>query len=227
MRDIHRSDMKERALLLAHWYFTSRLEGFMRARLAILVAGAAALGGCAYGYGGYGSPYGGYGSPYGGLSVGVSSGYGGYGYGGYGGYGYNNCYSPYAPYGGYGSYYGGCNVGYDPFWGWNSGYYYPGTGNYVYDRYRRPHVWSDAQKRYWSERRERALKTGKVKENAIRDNWDSFKRTDRNRAVERSTVRERATDRQTVRQQAKETSRSTRAELREQRRIERETRKPD
>jgi hypothetical protein len=199
----------------------------MRARLAILLAGAVALGGCAYGYGGYGSPYGG-------LSVGVGygSGYGGY-YGGYGGYGgYDSCYSPYAPYGGYSNYYyGGCSLGYDPFWGWNSGYYYPGTGYYVYDRYRRPHVWSDAQRRYWEQRRDRALKTGKVKENAIRDNWDAFKRTDRNRAIERSAIRERAVQRQTIRQeakqQAKESSRSARIERREQRRIERETRKPD
>jgi hypothetical protein len=56
MKGIHRSDMMERALPPKHWCFTSRLEGFMRARLLALVAGAAALGGCAYGYGGYGSP---------------------------------------------------------------------------------------------------------------------------------------------------------------------------
>jgi hypothetical protein len=92
-------------------------------------------------------------------------------------------------------------------------------------------VWSDAQKRYWSERRDRALSSGKVNQGSIRDNWDGFKRTDRNRAIERSTIRERAVERQSVRQQAKEqakeSSRSERIERREQRRIERETRKPD
>jgi hypothetical protein len=69
----------------------------MRARLAILLAGAVALGGCAYGYGGYGSPYSGlsvgvgYGSGYGGYG-GYDSYYGGYPYSGYGGYGYGAPY---------------------------------------------------------------------------------------------------------------------------------------
>ncbi|HET8535134.1 MAG TPA: hypothetical protein VFL74_06250, partial [Sphingomicrobium sp.] len=78
----------------------------MRARLAILLAGTVALGGCAYGYGDYGS--------YGGLSVGIGS-----GYGGYGGY-----YDPY--YDGYG--YGGYGYGYPSYYGWYGDYYYPGTG---------------------------------------------------------------------------------------------------
>ena len=64
-----------------------------------------------------------------GLGVGVGSGYGydgygydryGYGYDRYGyGYGYPAGYSPY---------------GYNPYGGWSNGYYYPGTGGWVYDR---------------------------------------------------------------------------------------------
>ena len=50
---------------------------------------------------------------------------------------------------GYGTgYYGG----YSPYWGWYGDYYYPGTGIYVYDRYRRAHPWSDDQRHYWQGR---------------------------------------------------------------------------
>ena len=31
-------------------------------------------------------------------------------------------------------------------YGWYDNYYYPGTGIYVYDSYRRPHVWNDRQR---------------------------------------------------------------------------------
>jgi hypothetical protein len=108
-----------------------------RLRLAALaLASGIVLSGCAYDT--YGDPYGyGYG-PYSGVSVGI-----GYG-GGYGGYGY--------PYGGYG--YGGYYGGYDPF-GWYGDYYYPGSGIYVYDRYRTRHRWNDDQRRYWQNRRDR------------------------------------------------------------------------
>ena len=136
----------------------------MRARLAILLAGTVALGGCAYGYGDYGS--------YGGLSVGIGSGYGGYydpyGYDGYG-YGAN-------PYGGYGNGYG-----YPSYYGWYGDYYYPGTGYYVYDRYRRPHTWSDSQQRYWTQQRERVQSADRNRPNArerttVRENWSGFNR---------------------------------------------------
>ena len=93
--------------------------------ISLLAAGALALSGCAYDM--YGSPYG-YGYGYGpstSLSIGIGS--GGY-YGGYGGYGY------------------------DPF-GWYGDYYYPGSGIYVYDSYRRPRVWSSGQRDYWTSRR--------------------------------------------------------------------------
>ena len=166
----------------------------MRARLAILVAGSVALGGCAYGYGGYGSGFSvgvGYGSGYGGYG-----GYGGYynpycsyGYGSYGlGYGGYGGYDRYGfPYGGTG--YGSCGYGFgSPYFGWYGDYYYPGSGYYVYDRYRRPHVWTDSQKRYWTERRNRILSDGKVKEQALRENWTGFDRTSR-QSVDRSSRR--------------------------------------
>ena len=160
----------------------------MRARLGILLAATVALGGCAYGYGGYGSPYGG-------LSVGVSSGYGGYGYGGYGGYG--GYYDPYG-YGGYGGYG-------SPYYGWYGDYYYPGTGYYVYDSYRRPHRWSDSQRRYWTHRRDSALSTSRSsttstattsqQQSAIRENWSGFNQRDRNgRRTDTDRTRSRRSD---------------------------------
>src|SRR4030095_8828207 len=94
---------------------------------------------------------------YSGVSVGLGNGYGpyysnyGYGYGaGYPGYGF-----------GYGAGYPGYGYGYgfDPYWGWNDGFYYPGTGYYVYDVYRQPHRWTDAQRVYWTQRQQSALKT--------------------------------------------------------------------
>jgi hypothetical protein len=47
------------------------------------------------------------------------------------------------------------DLGYDgPYCGWNDGYFYPGSGIYVYDRHRHPHIWSDRQKSHWSGMRE-------------------------------------------------------------------------
>lgn len=164
----------------------------MRARLAILLAGSAALGGCAYGYGGYG--------PYGGMSVGVGYNSGGYYddgyYGGYGGYG--GAY-PYGPYGSYTN-----NIGY-PYYGWYDNYYYPGVGTYVYDSYRRPHVWNDRQQRYWSTRRQQVLshdrtrvegnRTQATTNTAVRENWSGFNRRDNGSShVERSTTRPQHSD---------------------------------
>ncbi|MBB4098451.1 hypothetical protein [Sphingomonas kyeonggiensis] len=48
----------------------------------------------------------------------------------------------------------GYNAGWgDPYWGWYGDYYYPGTGYYVYDRYRARHRWNDVQRGYWEGRR--------------------------------------------------------------------------
>jgi hypothetical protein len=109
---------------------------------ALTVAAGLSLSACAYGDG------------YSGVSVGLGT--GGYGY-------YDDYYDPY--YGGgyygsrYGSRYGRYGYGYSPygsyspFGGWYSGFYYPGTGFYVYDSQRRAHRWNDHQRRYWEGRR--------------------------------------------------------------------------
>ena len=89
----------------------------------------ATLGLSACAYDGYG---------YGGLSVGYGSSYYGNGY--------------YSPYYGTGYGYGGYGSGYGYPYGWNNGFYYPGTGFYVYDRYNRRHRWSQSQQRYWQQR---------------------------------------------------------------------------
>lgn len=92
---------------------------------------------------------------------GVAVGYGGGGYydGGYGGYGY-------AP--GYGYGYGG----YPSYFGWYGDYYYPGTGIYVYDQYRRPYRWNDSQRRYWEQRR-----NGWRGDRNFRNDWNGFDRS--------------------------------------------------
>lgn len=95
---------------------------------------------------------------YGGLSVGYGSpGY----YGGYGGY-----YDGFGDYGAFGS----------PYWGWFGDYYYPGTGYYVYDRYRRPHRWTDSQRNYWERRR-----NDWRGDRNWRDNWGGWDRNNRRR----------------------------------------------
>ncbi|MET4895574.1 hypothetical protein RN629_00200 [Sphingomonadaceae bacterium jetA1] len=87
---------------------------------------------------------------YSGVSVGAGS--GGYGPGYYGG----------GPYGGY---------DYAPsYYGWYNDFYYPGTGVYVYDRYRRPYRWDDGQRAYWQGRRD-AWRGG-----PIRDQWHGWGR---------------------------------------------------
>jgi len=138
------------------------------------------------------TPYG-----YGGVSVGAGNGYydpyyGGYGYGaGYPayGYGYGGGYPGY----GYGSGYPGYGYAYAPYWGWYDDFYYPGTGYYVYDVYRHPHRWTDAQRRYWTQRRDHAVSTGTTaKPVVVRDNWDDFRRdqtTSRQPRVDRNSDR--------------------------------------
>ena len=81
------------------------------------------------------------------ASAGALSGCDDYGYGGPAvgyGPGYYDGYADIGPYyGGYPSYYG-----------WYGSYYYPGTGFYVYDQYRRPFRWNRDQRRYWSGQRD-------------------------------------------------------------------------
>ena len=159
-----------------------------------LVAGVG-LSGCAYG-------------PYGGLGVGV--GYGnGYGYddgyygGGYGGGYYGAGYSPY----GYG--YG------QPYYGWYGDYYYPGTGYYVYDRNRRAHRWSDAQRRYWESRRQ-GHQTSRRGTTGILQNWVDFQNGPQANTAN-NTTRQRAYDQnRVVRREVTPEQRAAWAERRQQ-----------
>jgi hypothetical protein len=136
--------------------------------ISLAAASALALSGCAYGDLGMGLGYGdyGYGSPY--YGYGYGSPYYGYGYSPYSGYGYRS------------GYYGG--FGYSPF-GWYDNYYYPGTGIYVYDTYRRPTVWSSRQRSYWTSRQRVATTSGTKVVATTTPNWSTFNR--------RETVRER------------------------------------
>lgn len=142
-------------------------------RAALAAAAIVGLSACT-------SPYG-----YSGISMGVGNAgyydpyYGGYGYGaGYPGYGYG---------------YPGYALGFAPYWGWYDDFYYPGTGYYVYDTYRHRHYWTDAQRRYWSLRRERALATSTTTQPVvIRDNWEDFSR---NRTTSRQLRTERKAER--------------------------------
>lgn len=98
---------------------------------------------------------------YSGVAVGYGAGadYGdGYGYGDpYGGYGYA---------GGYGAY-----GAFPSYFGWYGDYYYPGTGIYVYDQYRRPYRWNDTQRRYWEGRR-----NSYRGDRNVRNDWNGFER---------------------------------------------------
>ena len=122
---------------------------------AIVLAASACLAGCAYG-------------PYGGVSVGT-------GYGspyGYGGYGYDPYYSGYgygSPYGyyGYGSPYG--------YYGWYDGFYYPGTGWYVYDHNHNRHPMTDAQKGFWQTQIEKWRQQHGT--TGVKENWAGFNRS--------------------------------------------------
>ena len=127
--------------------------------LAIILAAGTTLGACSYGYGGYGGGYGG-------VSVGVSS----------GGY-----YDPY--YDDWGYYRS------NPYWGWYDNYYYPGVGIYVYDRYRRPHRWTDSHQRYWTSRQSywRGRDDFRQSRREMRENWRDFRR-DRRGQVRREGV---------------------------------------
>lgn len=122
--------------------FVARLRN-----VALIAAASLGLTACAYddGYG------------YGGVSMGWGNGYGGYGDPYYGDYGYG--------YGGYGGY------GYPSYYGWYSGFYYPGSGYWVYDRGGHRHRWNDHQRRYWEGRR--------GNNQGHRENWGGYNRGDR------------------------------------------------
>jgi len=183
-------------------------------RTAALTLGAAiGLSACTTGLG-YG-PYGGSG-----VSVGINSGY----------------YDPYYDGYGYGYGYSRAGYGYTPYWGWYDGFYYPGTGYYVYDRYRRPRHWTEAERRYWNEKRTRTLAEGFRR--VATDNWEDFsqptssstrrvrtsadspvviqRRGDRPSRIERSDAR---SERRAVRLE-RQSTRSDRSTVRSERRSE-------
>ena len=122
------------------------------------------------------STYDGYGHGYGGVSIGYGSGY------------YDSYYDPYWDH--YAS---------NPYWGWYDGYYYPGTGIYIYDAYRRPYRWNDRYARYWTDRRHYWDRRGDWREDRreFRDNWRDFRR-DR-RTDDRAFRMERREDRDAFR----------------------------
>lgn len=69
---------------------------------------------------------------------------------------------------GRGYYDSGYAVGYgSPYYGWNDGFYYPGTGYYVYDRGGVRHSWNDRQRSYWEGRRDGRYQA--------RDNWRGYR----------------------------------------------------
>lgn len=94
------------------------------------------------------------------------------------GYGYSGVSLGYSSPGYYGDYYDG-GYGYggygSSYYGWYGDYYYPGTGYYVYDRYQRPHRWSDSQRHYWERRRNE----WRGDRRDMRNNWDGWRGSDR------------------------------------------------
>ena len=54
-----------------------------------------------------------------------------------------------------------------PYYGWYDGFYYPGTGYYVYDRSGSRHRWRDRDRRHWEGRRHGGDR---------RDNWGGYHR---------------------------------------------------
>jgi hypothetical protein len=120
------------------------LNNRIRTALVVLAA-SAGLGACTN----FG-PYGG-----GGIGVGYGSPYG-YGYGS----GYGNPY--------YGSYYGR-----NPYYGWYDGFYYPGTGYWVYDPDGQPRPITEKQKSYWASVLQKFRQTQGANAQ-IKSNWDGF-----------------------------------------------------
>lgn len=120
----------------------------------------------------------------GGLALGTAACTDGYGYSGVGvGYGAGYYDDPYYAGGGWGG-------GYAPaYFGWYNEFYYPGTGVYVYDRYRRAYPWNVDQRRYWEGRR------AGWGNRDVRDNWRDFGRdVRRERRDYRGDVREARRD---------------------------------
>jgi hypothetical protein len=157
-------------------------------------------------------------NPYVGTSIGVGSGY-------YDPY-YGSNYGGYASYGGYGAPYG---VYSSPYGGWYSGYYYPGTGAYVYDQQRRRYAISQAQRRYWEQQRILRSRNPAVQQN-VRD-YRVERRDDRRayrveRRDDRAAVRAGQVTREAYRADRREDRREYRQdERRDRRELRRENRR--
>jgi hypothetical protein len=152
--------------------------------------------------------------PYGGVGVGVGSGYGSYGYDPYySGYGYG---SPY-----YGSYY-------PSYYGWNDGFYYPGSGYWVYDPDGNQHPITDKQKNYWASMLQKARQANGTLQ--VKENWTAFRRPAATASTTNSTAtstsveprREALRQRVIERQQAQQLARSERQQVQQQVRSERQ-----
>ncbi|WP_375290853.1 hypothetical protein [Qipengyuania sp.] len=55
------------------------------------------------------------------------------------------------------------------YYGWYDGYYYPGTGYYVFDRRGQRHRWNRAHQRYWQARRAHLRN-----HRGLRENWSGY-----------------------------------------------------
>jgi hypothetical protein len=145
--------------------------------------------------------------PYGGIGVGVGSGYGSYGYDPYySGYGYG---SPYGYYSGYGSAYG-----YDPF-GWYNGFYYPGTGYWVYDPGHNRRELTPEERAYWNARIEQYVRNkrglnGTSSAAATKENWSGFNKPQT--VTGGSTATTGVTGREAIRQRIFERQQQARVE---------------
>jgi len=79
-----------------------------------------------------------------------------------------------------------------PYYGWYDGYYYPGTGYYIYDRRGSRYRWSERHRNYWESRRPAR---------GYRENWSGYQREWRQdrRGNAREWRRDRREDRREVR----------------------------
>jgi hypothetical protein len=111
---------------------------------------------------------------------------------------------------GYG--YSGLSVGYGnyhrPYYGWYDGYYYPGTGYYIYDRWGSRYRWGDRYRNYWESRRPSYR---------YRDNWSGYRREwrDDRREWRHDRRDDRRDDRREWRRERREDRRDWRRERRD------------
>jgi hypothetical protein len=78
-------------------------------------------------------------------------------------------------------------------YGWYDGYYYPGSGYYVFDRYGKRHRWSQWQRDYWAHRGH-DRRHGYDRDRDRRD-WNKDRNRDRNWSRDRERSRNNWKDR--------------------------------